>query len=152
MTTLAERDFVTSVRYSNNDEYLAVADNAKNVKCYKLDRSNKASHVEITRDLWQHHAGKITSLSWSPDSSHLATSSVDTHCFIYSPSNTSDFIQIKSNRFAVFFNYNFYIHYLNINSFYIRCTSIKPVDGLRMAKQQSLGHIESRLLHTKMEI
>ena len=96
VTALTERDFITSVRYSNNDEYLAVADNAKNVKCYKLDASNKASYVDITRDLWQHHAGKITSLSWSPDSTRLATSSVDTHCFVYSPSKISDFVQIKS--------------------------------------------------------
>lgn len=99
VTVLAERDFITSIRYSNNDEYLAVADNAKNVKCYKLDATNKTSYVDITRDLWQHHAGKITSLCWSPDSTHLATSSVDTHCFIYSPSKTSDFVQIKSILF-----------------------------------------------------
>ena len=97
VATLTERDFITSVRFSNNDEYLAVADNAKNVKCYRLDNSNKASYTDITRDMWQHHAGKITSLCWSPDSVHLATSSVDTHCFIYTPSKISDFIQIKSN-------------------------------------------------------
>jgi WD40 repeat protein len=96
VTTLQERDFITAVRYSYNDEYLAVADNAKNVKCYKLDPTNKSSYTEITRDLWQHHAGKITSLSWSPDSTHLATSSVDTHCFIYSPAKTSDFVHIKN--------------------------------------------------------
>lgn len=96
VTTLQERDFITAVRYSNNDEYLAVADNAKNVKCYKLDSANKSSYSEITRDLWQHHAGKITSLAWSPDSTHLATSSVDTHCFIYSPAKSSDFVHIKN--------------------------------------------------------
>ena len=89
--TLPERDFITAVRYSNNDAYLAVADNAKNVKCY-----NTADYVDITRDLWQHHAGRITALAWSPDSTHLATSSVDTHCIIYSPSKTMDYIQIKS--------------------------------------------------------
>lgn len=106
VTTLVERDFITSIRYSNNDEYLAVADNAKNVKCYKLDASNKTSYVDITRDLWQHHAGKITSLAWSPDSTHLATSSVDTHCFIYSPSKTTDFVQIKSINNILLFSLN----------------------------------------------
>lgn len=91
--TLQERDFITAVKYSNNDEYLAVADNAKNVKCYKID---SASYSDITRDLWQHHAGRITSMAWSPDSNYLATSSVDTHCFIYSPSKVMSFIQIKN--------------------------------------------------------
>lgn len=95
---LQERDFITSIRYSNNDEYLAVADNAKNVKCYKLDKTNSKSYTDITRGLWQHHAGKITSLSWSPDSNHLASSGVDTHCFIYSPNKINDLIHIKSNQ------------------------------------------------------
>ena len=46
--SLQERDFVTSVRYSNNNEYLAVADNAKNVKCYKRKLVNK--HVYKNRE------------------------------------------------------------------------------------------------------
>lgn len=92
---LQERDFVTSLRYSNSGEYLAVADNAKNIKCYKIE--SKANYTNITKDLWQHHAGRITNLSWSPDSLHLATSGVDTHSFIYSPAKINDFIQIKSN-------------------------------------------------------
>ena len=106
---LQERDFITSVRYSNNDEYLAVADNAKNVKCYKLDRSNSKSYNDITRDLWQHHAGKITSLAWSPDSNHLASSGVDTHCFIYSPSKINDMIHIKSKFSKFLFKPNDFI-------------------------------------------
>ena len=136
VTTLAERDFITSIRYSNNDEYLAVADNAKNVKCYKMDASNKTSYVDITRDLWQHHAGKITSLSWSPDSTHLATSSVDTHCFIYSPSKTSDFVQIKSIIFEIILKINVLFSKFKIFFFKFkkRRTSIKSVDGLRLAK------------------
>lgn len=93
--TLQERDFITSVRYSNSDEYLAVADNAKNVKCYKIDEGS-LRYSDITRDLWQHHAGRITNMCWSPDSTYLATSSVDTQSFIYSPSKIMAFIQIKS--------------------------------------------------------
>ncbi len=95
VVTLAERDFITSLRYSNNDEFLAVADNAKNVKCYRLVDGG-AKYEDVTRGLWQHHAGRITSLAWSPDSSLLASASVDTHCFIYSPSHVGSYIQIKS--------------------------------------------------------
>lgn len=105
--TLAERDFITAVRYSHNDDYLAVADNAKNVKCYKLDEANVKSYADVTRDLWQHHAGKITSISWSPDSTHLATSSVDTHCLIYSPNKVNQSIQIKSNSYQYSTKKNF---------------------------------------------
>ena len=93
---LTERDFITAVRFSASQEYLAVADNAKNVKCYKVNLES-VSFSDVTRDMWQHHAGKITSLAWSPDSKYLATSSVDTHCFIYSPAKITDYIQIKSN-------------------------------------------------------
>lgn len=91
---MIERDFVTSVRYSNSDEYLAVADNAKNVKCYKIEDNSQYS--DITKGLWQHHAGRITNLSWSPDSTHLATSSVDTHSFVYTPAKINEYIHIKN--------------------------------------------------------
>jgi len=100
--TLQERDFITAIRYSNDDEYLAVADNVKNIKCYKIDSTT--SYNDITRDMWQHHAGKITSLSWSADSSMLASSSVDTHCFIYSPNKKNQYIHIKSKTPKTKFN------------------------------------------------
>jgi WD40 repeat protein len=96
VATLTERDFITAVRFSATQEFLAVADNAKNVKCYKINLES-VSFADVTRDMWQHHAGKITSLAWSPDSKYLATSSVDTHCFIYSPAKINDYIQIKSS-------------------------------------------------------
>lgn len=91
---LSERDFITAVRFSPDGMYLAVADNAKCVKCYKVG----TEYVDVTKDMWQHHAGKITAIAWAPDSQHLATSSVDTHCFVYSPSKISGSIQIKSDR------------------------------------------------------
>ena len=91
---LSERDFITAVSFSNDDEHLAVADQAKNVKCYRL--SSEGKYENVTRELWQHHAGKITCLAWSPDSNLLATASVDTHCFIYSPNKVTSHVQIKS--------------------------------------------------------
>ena len=97
--SLSERDFITAVKYSNDDNYLAVADNAKNVKCYKVEWNEQlSSYTNVTRDLWQHHAGRITALSWSPSSSYLATCGVDTLCLVYSPTKISQNIQIKSKR------------------------------------------------------
>ncbi len=93
--TLQERDFITAVRFSNNDEYLAVADNAKNVKCYRIE-SPTTAYTDITNNLWQYHAGRITSIAWSPDSKHLATSGVDTHCFVYSPLNRNEVLHMKN--------------------------------------------------------
>lgn len=90
---LCERDFVTAVRYAHNDEYLAVADNAKNVKCYRIEGR---SYSDVTKGLWQHHAGRITSLAWSPDSAHLATSSVDTHSYVYTPAKINHYVHIKN--------------------------------------------------------
>ena len=91
---LTERDYLTAVAYSHDETYLAASDNNKNVRCYNLNEN----YENITREMWQHHAGKITALSWSPDSKHLATSGIDTHAFIYSPSNLSSYIHIKSNK------------------------------------------------------
>lgn len=92
IASLQERDFITAVKFSPDGAYLAVADNAKCVKCYKVG----TEYADVTKDLWQHHAGKITAISWSPDSQHLATSSVDTHCFVYSPNKINGSIHIKS--------------------------------------------------------
>jgi WD40 repeat protein len=92
--TLDERDFITAIRYSGTDEYLAVADNAKNVKCYRM--SGDLQFADVTNGMWQHHAGRVTSIAWSPDSSRLATSSVDTHCIVYSPVRVNEVMQIKN--------------------------------------------------------
>lgn len=96
LTTISERDFITSVRFSPDNQFLAIADNAKNVKCYRISEGGVPQFTDVTRDLWQHHAGKITNLSWSGNSKYLATSSVDTHSFIYNPNKISDYIQIKN--------------------------------------------------------
>ena len=97
LTVLTERDFITALRFSHDDKYLAVADNAKNIKCYAVDEAKSSLSFEnVTRDGWQHHAGKITALSWSPDSQRLASVGVDTQCFVYSPSSISNYIHIKS--------------------------------------------------------
>lgn len=98
VATIPARDFITSVRFSHDHQYLAVADNAKNVKCYRVnaDVVKEPKFSDVTRDMWQHCAGKITNLSWSPNNKHLAASSVDTQCFIYSPDSISSYIQIKN--------------------------------------------------------
>lgn len=90
--TLTERDYLTAIAYSPDEAYLAAADNNKNVKCYNIANN----YDNITRDMWQHHAGKITSVSWTFDSKHIATSGIDTHCFIYTLANPMNYIQIKS--------------------------------------------------------
>lgn len=118
LTTISERDFITSVRFSNDNQYLAVADNAKNVKCYRVTEGGVPQFADVTRDLWQHHAGKITNLSWSGNSKYLATSSVDTHSFIYNPNKISDYIQIKSKLslfilLPILLKKDGNIHYLN---------------------------------------
>lgn len=142
---MPERDFITAVRYSTNDAYLAVADNAKNVKCY-----NTGNYADITRDLWQHHAGRITALAWSPDSAHLATSGVDTHCIIYSPSKTTDYIQIKSKPesrpracLTTSLDPSFCFDH--------RCTSAESIDLVRLAGQQPRDNQQPGLLPEKVE-
>jgi WD40 repeat protein len=89
---LGEREAITCVKYSHDGNYLAVSDGAKNVKCYDIPKG----YENITREMWQHHAAKITGLAWSPDSKHLASCGIDTHCMIYTPASPMTNIQIKS--------------------------------------------------------
>lgn len=98
--SLSERDYLTAVAYSHDEAYLAAADNNKNVKCYNINEN----YENVTRDMWQHHAGKITALTWSSDSKHLATSGIDTHAFIYTPSSSSSYIQIKSSFYVFLYS------------------------------------------------
>ncbi len=90
--TLNEREAITCVKYSTNGNYLAVADSNKNIKCYDIANG----YENITREMWQHHAARITGLAWSPDSKHLASCAIDTHCMIYSSASPMTYIQIKS--------------------------------------------------------
>ena len=39
--------------------------------------------TQVSQKDWQYHSAKITSVSWSPDSSRLATGSIDTNVIVW---------------------------------------------------------------------
>lgn len=91
--TLNERGAVSQLAYSPDEKFLAVADSNKVIKCYRVTADD---YEDVTREMWQHHAARVTSLSWAPDSKHLASTSVDTHVWVYSPESIMSYVQIKS--------------------------------------------------------
>lgn len=45
---------------------------------------------------WTHHSARISSLSWTADSKHLASGSLDTNVYIWSVEKLSSNISIKN--------------------------------------------------------
>lgn len=69
---------VTCVAFSPDGAYLAVGDTKRQVYGFQT------SDGVMVFDRWKYHSAKITSLSWTPDSQHLASGSLDTNIFIWS--------------------------------------------------------------------
>ncbi len=40
--------------------------------------------TQVSQKDWQYHSAKITCVSWAPDSSRLATGSIDTNVIVWS--------------------------------------------------------------------
>ena len=40
--------------------------------------------MQVSQKDWQYHSAKITCVAWSPDSSRLATGSIDTNVIVWS--------------------------------------------------------------------
>ena len=52
--------------------------------------------TQVSQKDWQYHSAKITSVSWSPDSSRLATGSIDTNVIVWTvaaPDSVSPYTQ-----------------------------------------------------------
>ncbi|EDO43209.1 predicted protein [Nematostella vectensis] len=75
-----EKQEVIDLAYSPDGGWLAVASDRK-IFCFQ-----KIDYKEITKDFWTHNA-KITSIAWSQDSKHIASSSLDTNIRISCPNN-----------------------------------------------------------------
>ncbi|CAH1802470.1 unnamed protein product, partial [Owenia fusiformis] len=75
------------LNFSPNGEYLASADNKNQVRILKLDSGNEY--------LGKGHSAKVNTIAWAPDSSRLATGSVDASIVIWNSEDLGDSITIR---------------------------------------------------------
>lgn len=52
--------------------------------------------IQMATNRWSAHSARVNSLSWTPDSRHLASGSLDTHVYIWSTEKLLQNIVIKN--------------------------------------------------------
>jgi len=67
---------VSALAYSPDGRFLAAGDTNREIKVFE--------HQKCISDGWVFHTSKIMSVSWSPDSTHLASGSVDSAVIVWS--------------------------------------------------------------------
>jgi len=88
---LEHRDAITDVAYSPNGAYLAACDANRKVVLYKAPTYELAHNNE-----WGFHTARVNCLSWCPNSTYLASGSLDTGLIIWSINNPSQHLSLKS--------------------------------------------------------
>ncbi len=53
-------------------------------------------YQQLLSSRWSQHTGRIYSLSWTSDSAHLASGSLDTHVYVWRVAKFSDSIGIRN--------------------------------------------------------
>ena len=63
---------------------------------------------------WSYHTARVNSVSWAPDSSRLASGSLDTNAIVWSPANKNNYTVVKGSYMQLPFTDWNSIHYLNL--------------------------------------
>ena len=108
---LEHRDGITDIAYSPNGEYLAACDANRKVVLYNASNYELAHNNE-----WGFHTARVNCLSWCPDSSNLASGSLDTGLIIWNTNNPTQHLAFKSELFLLkYYKFNFNdLHLLQI--------------------------------------
>ncbi|KZT25763.1 WD40 repeat-like protein [Neolentinus lepideus HHB14362 ss-1] len=81
---------VTALAFSLDGVYLAAGDSSGKVILFNVDER------KVLTSRWSFHSGKINSLSWTADSQHCASGSLDTHVYVWSVQKPLRNIAIKN--------------------------------------------------------
>jgi len=81
---------INDLKYSPDGAYLAAADANRKVVLYTT-----ASYEPTSRSGYSLHTARVNSLSWSPDSSRLLTTSLDTNVYAWSVTDLMNPIKIR---------------------------------------------------------
>lgn len=58
-------------------------------------RTASGFFIQAIENRWTHHASRITALAWAPTGQHIASSSLDSHVFIWSVADPLKTIPIR---------------------------------------------------------
>jgi WD40 repeat protein len=89
-TLSGNRGQVTCLQYSPDGTMIAVGDTNRSVLVY-----DTKTH-QVTIDSWVFHNARVNCISWSADSKHCVTGSLDTSVEIWSVENPMSHIPIKN--------------------------------------------------------
>ncbi|TFK49120.1 WD40 repeat-like protein [Heliocybe sulcata] len=81
---------VTAVAFSPDGTYLAAGDSSGKVVLFNVNERKAVT------SRWSFHSGRINSLSWTADSRHCASGSLDTHVYVWSVEKPLRNIAIKN--------------------------------------------------------
>ncbi|KAF7980578.1 hypothetical protein HWV62_37755 [Athelia sp. TMB] len=88
------KDTVTALAFSPDGTLLASGDSKGTIMLFALDATSSQWQYKSNR--WSRHTSRVNSLSWTSDSKHLASGSLDTDVYIWSVERISSNIPIKN--------------------------------------------------------
>jgi WD repeat-containing protein 1 (actin-interacting protein 1) len=83
------RNPISALSFSPDGTLLAVGDTRGRVLVFKVADST------LVTDRWTVHTGRVTSIAWHDNNTHLASGALDTHIFVWNLSNPGDWIQVS---------------------------------------------------------
>ncbi|KAJ7634661.1 WD40-repeat-containing domain protein [Roridomyces roridus] len=81
---------VSAIEFSPDGAFLAAGDSSGRIVLFDV----KEKKMVTAR--WSFHSARVNSLSWTPDSQHCASGSLDTHVYVWSVANPTRNIAVKN--------------------------------------------------------
>lgn len=86
------RAMATFLSYSPDGKHLAAGDSSGKITLY--DTTGGAYSVKTTR--WSFHTGRVDSIAWNDNGTHVVTGSLDTNVFVYSVENPAKNLKARN--------------------------------------------------------
>jgi len=81
---------VSALAFSPDGKYLVSGDSSGKIILFD------AQEKKLLSSRWAHHSARINSFSWTADSAHLASGSLDTHVYVWSVAKLMKNIAIRN--------------------------------------------------------
>lgn len=81
---------LTDLSYSSDGKYFAACDAFRKIHLYELP-----DYKGLISSEWGYHTARVNSINWTPDSQHLASGALDTHCIVWDPKSKTQYTVLK---------------------------------------------------------
>ncbi|VDN15832.1 unnamed protein product, partial [Dibothriocephalus latus] len=88
----------TTMGFSPNEKYLAVGDSERHLRLYQVNSSSGGDNSPLVTLVheWRSHAARVTCLAWNPNSTLLASGSLDCSIMIFKPDSDTRLVDCRS--------------------------------------------------------